>query len=129
MKDFGSSERVDAVQDDNPIPTDNSGASFEPSPTLQNTPSSVDSGPAWSQSQPEKSHKILIAGDSLLHWLNTRNVKVDDITSEKLVKKHRLSGTITRCRNFLKNILANTLILFFWLVQMTLQVAMFLLMS
>ena len=71
MKDFGSLERLDAVQDDNPIPTCNSGASSQPSPTLQSTPSSVDSGPTESQSQPEKSRKILIAGDSLLHRLNT----------------------------------------------------------
>ena len=34
--------------------------------------------------------------------MNTKRLKVDDIPSEKLVKKgDRLSGTITRCRNFL----------------------------
>ena len=59
---------------------------------LQNTP---DSGSAESQSQPERSRKILIPGDSLLH-------RVKDIPSEKLVKKgDRLTGTITRCRIFL----------------------------
>ena len=89
MIDFGSSERVDVVQDDNPTPTVNSGASSQPGPTLQNTPSSVDSGSAESQSQPEKSRKILIAGDSLLHGMNTRKLKVDDIPSEKLVEKRR----------------------------------------
>ena len=99
---FGSSERVGIVHDDNPTPTVNSGASSQPSPMLQNTPSSVDSGPADFQPQPEKSRKILIAGDSLLHRLNTRKLKVDDIPSEKLVKKgDRLSGTTTRCGNFL----------------------------
>ena len=72
MINFGSLERVDVVQDDNPTPTANSGALSQPSPTLQNTPSSVDSGSAESQSQPEKFRKILIAGDSLLHWVNTR---------------------------------------------------------
>ena len=69
---------------------------------LQNTPSSVDSGSAESQSLPEKSRKILIAVDPLLHRVNTRKLKVDDIPSEKLVKKgDRLSGTITHCGNFL----------------------------
>ena len=52
MIDFGSSERVDVVQDDNPTPTVNSGArsgaSSQPSPTLQNTSSSVNSGSAVS---------------------------------------------------------------------------------
>ena len=101
MIDFGSSERVDVVQDDNPTRTVISGASSQPGPALQNTPS-VDSGSAESESQPEKSRKMLIAGDSLLHWVNTRQLKVDDIPSEKLVKKgDRLSGTITHCRNFL----------------------------
>ena len=78
--DFGSSERADVVQDDNPTPTVNFGALSQPSPTLQNTTSSVDSESA-------KSRKILIAGDSLLHRVNTRKLKVDDIPSEKLVKK------------------------------------------
>ena len=51
MNDFGSSERADVVQDDNPTPTDNFGVSPQPNPTLQNTPLSVDSGPVESQSQ------------------------------------------------------------------------------
>ena len=101
MNSFGSSERVGVVHDDNPTPTVNSGVSSQPSPTLQNTPSSVNSGSAEFQAQPEKSHQIT-AGDSLLHRLNTRKLKVDDIPSEKLVKRgDRLSGTITRFGNFL----------------------------
>ena len=101
MIDFGSSERVDVVQYDNPTPTVNSGASSQPSPTLQNTPSSVDSVSAESQSQAEKSRKMLTAGDSLLHRVNTRKLKVDDIPSEKLVKKRdRLEWYHYSCRNF-----------------------------
>ena len=117
MNDLGSSERVDVVQDDNPTSTDNSEASSQPSPTLQNTPSSADSGPAESQSQPEKSRKILIAGDSLLHRLNTRKLKVDDIPSEKIFKKEdRLNGTITRCTNFLNKHTGehNNFVIFGW---------------
>ena len=38
-----------------------------------------------------------------MHRLNPRKLKVDDVHSEKLVKKgDKLSGTITRWRNFLR---------------------------
>ena len=51
MNDFGSSDRIGVVHDDNLTPTVNSGASSQPSPTLQNSPSSADSGPADFQAQ------------------------------------------------------------------------------
>ena len=45
--------------------------------------------------------KILITGDSLLHRLNIRKLKVEDIPSEKYVKKGgRLSGTLLVVETF-----------------------------
>ena len=42
------------------------------------------------QSQPEKSCKIVVAGDFLLHWMNDK-MSVDNITSVKLTKKVTVS--------------------------------------
>ena len=39
------------------------------------------------ESEPEKSRKIVVAGDSLLHRMNANKMSVDNITSVKLTKK------------------------------------------
>ena len=47
------------------------------------------------QSQPEKSRKIVVAGDSLLHRMNADKMSVDNITFVKLTKQgDSLSGSI-----------------------------------
>ena len=43
------------------------------------------------QSQLEKSRKIVVAGDSLLHRMNANKMSVDNITSVKLAKKVTVS--------------------------------------
>ena len=73
-------------------------------PSSQHGPSlSVDSESFESQPQSQqKSRKILIAGDSLLHRIKPNKLKLGDRPSVKLTKKgDTLSGTIGRCRNFL----------------------------
>ena len=78
--------------------TNYSEPSSQPGPSLSVDSESFESQP---QSQP-KSHKILIALDSLLHRIKPNKFKVGDIPSVKLTKKgDTLSGTIGRCRNFL----------------------------
>ena len=54
------------------------------------------------QSKPEKSCKIVVAGDSLLHRMNANKMSVDNITSVKLTKKgDSLSGSINRLKNYI----------------------------
>ena len=54
------------------------------------------------QSQPEKSRKIVVAGDSLLHRINANKMSVDIITSVKLTKKgDSLSGSINRSKSYI----------------------------
>ena len=54
------------------------------------------------QSKPEKSSKIVVAGDSLLHRMNANKMSVDNITSVKLTKKSdSLSGSISRSKNYI----------------------------
>ena len=54
------------------------------------------------QSKPQKSRKIVVAGDSLLHQMNANKMSVDNITSVKLTKKgDNLSGSINRSKNYI----------------------------
>ena len=54
------------------------------------------------QSQPERSRKIVIAGDSLLHRMNTSKMSVNDIPSVKITKKgDSLVGSINRAKNYI----------------------------
>ena len=53
-------------------------------------------------SKPEKSRKIVVAGDSLLPRMNANMMSVDNITSVKLTKKgDSLSGSINRSKNYI----------------------------
>ena len=50
----------------------------------------------------EPKRKIIIAGDSLLHRVNCRKMKVANIPTVKLTKKgDSLAGTVSRSRNFI----------------------------
>ena len=52
----------------------------------------------------EKSHKIVITGDSLLHRMNIHKMKVNNISAVKLTKKgDTISRSIARCMNFVRN--------------------------
>ena len=54
------------------------------------------------QSKPQKSRKIVVAGDSLLHRMNANKMSVDNITSVKLTKKgDSLSGSTNRLKNYI----------------------------
>ena len=54
------------------------------------------------QSKPEKSRKIVVAFDSLLHRMNANKMSVDNITSVKLTKKgDSLSCSINRSKNYI----------------------------
>ena len=51
----------------------------------------------------EPKRKIIIAGDSLLHRVNCRKMKVANIPTVKLTKKgDSLAGTVSRSRNFIR---------------------------
>ena len=49
----------------------------------------------------ELSRKILFVGDSLLHRMDVKKMKVSDIHSVKLTKRgDSLTGSMSRCRNY-----------------------------
>ena len=53
------------------------------------------------QSQPERSRKIVITGDSLLHRMNTSKMFVNGIPSVKITEKgDSLVGSINRAKNY-----------------------------
>ena len=54
------------------------------------------------QSQPERSRKIVITGDSLLHRMNTSRMSVNGIPSVKITEKgDSLVGSINRAKNYI----------------------------
>ena len=54
------------------------------------------------QSKPEKSRKIVVAGDSLQHQMNANKMSMNNITSVKLSKKgDSLSGSMNRSKNYM----------------------------
>ena len=54
------------------------------------------------QSQPERSRKIVITGDSLLHRMNTSKMSVNGIPSVNITKKgDSLVGSINRAKNYI----------------------------
>ena len=51
---------------------------------------------------PEKAHKIVIAGDSLLHRNNANKMSVNGISCQKLTKKgHSLGGSVYRSKHYI----------------------------
>ena len=64
-------------------------------PGLKDTQEDNDSGPT------DNSRRIIIVGDSLLHRMNPRKMKVNGIPVVKLTKPgDRLSGALSRCTNY-----------------------------
>ena len=57
------------------------------------------------QNQHSNKHKIVIAGDSLLHRMSSKRMNVKDIPTVKLTKPgYNLAGTVSRCINYISNI-------------------------
>ena len=79
-------------------------SSSSPLPPSSMRHGSIQDLPVFSQvqSQPERSRKIVIAGDSLLHRMNTSKMSVNDIPSVKITKKgDSLVGSINRAKNYI----------------------------
>ena len=101
------SEIISLSQQTQPSPSENPVCLVTPStplplPSVHNV--SIHELPQSSkmQSKPEKSHKIVVAGDSLLHRMNADKMSVDNITSVKITKKgDSLSGSIYRSKNYI----------------------------
>ena len=56
----------------------------------------------YNDDQPKTNHKIVIAGDSLLHRINSRKMMVNKIPSVKLTKTgDNLSGTVSRLTTYI----------------------------
>ena len=56
----------------------------------------------YNDDQPKTNHKIVIAGDSLLHQINSRKMMVNKIPSVKLTKRgDNLSGTVSRSTTYI----------------------------
>ena len=70
----------------------------------------------YNDDQPKTNRKIVIAGDSLLHRINSRKMMVN----VKLTKRgDNLSGTVSRLTTYISKHTTYTWILFSWLARMT----------
>ena len=78
--------------------------------------------PNHSNNQSKSNHKIVIAGDSLLHRLNSRKMKMNNIPSIRLTKEGTiLLGLFLVCQLTSASIIISNWILFSWQARMTFQ--------